>query len=323
MSHWIHFKYNKKKGRYVRSKPSPWRHLLMIVRHLLSGICIGGTFIYLFIYFVGSPGEWKLEKEHRLLLHQYMLLEARLNDALNVMSDIGQRDDNLYRMILQGEPIGENNRNAIIDNANRYDSLLSLTDAALVVSVSRKMDLLERQLYLQSRSFDEVVTLSRNQEERLRCIPAIQPVADKALRRMASGYGWRIDPIYNTRKFHSGMDFSAEQGTSVFVTGNGRVVSAGWQRGYGLCIEVEHGFGYKTRYGHLSKKNVIKGQIVKRGDKIGEVGNTGKSTASHLHYEVWLRGAAQNPINYYYLDLTPEAYDELVQRAANVGQILD
>lgn len=323
MSHWIHFKYNKKKGRYERRKPSPWRHLMMVIRHLLSGICIGGLLLYAFIYVIGSPGEWRLEKEHRLLKRQYLLMEARLDEALDVMADIGQRDDNLYRVILQGDPIGEANRNAIIDNANRYDSLLSLSDAALVVSVSRKMDLLSRQLYLQSKSFDEIVGLCQNQEERLKCIPAIQPVADKALRRMASGYGWRIDPIYNTRKFHAGMDFSAEEGTAVFATGNGRVVAAGWQRGYGLCIDVDHGYGYTTRYGHLSRKFVIKGQVVKRGDKIGEVGDTGKSTAPHLHYEVHLRGVAQNPINYYFLDLSPEAYDELVQRAANVGQILD
>jgi murein DD-endopeptidase MepM/ murein hydrolase activator NlpD len=193
----------------------------------------------------------------------------------------------------------------------------------LVLSVSRKMDLLERQLYLQSKSFDEIVALCRNQEDRLQCIPAIQPVADKNLKQVASGYGWRTDPIYNTRKFHSGMDFSANKGTDVFVTGNGRVISAGWQQGYGQCIDVDHGYGYVTRYGHLSKINVFKGRVVKRGDKIGEVGSTGKSTGPHLHYEVLLRGVPQNPADYYFMDLTPEAYDELIQRSENVGQVMD
>jgi murein DD-endopeptidase MepM/ murein hydrolase activator NlpD len=323
MSHWIHFKYNKKKGRYERSKPSPWRHLLSVAQHLMSGSLMGVILLYGFIYFVGSPREWRLEREYDLLKRQYRLLESRMDVALDVMEDIGQRDDNLYRVILQGDPIGEANRNAIIDNAYRYDSLQSLPDAQLVLSVSRKMDLLERQLYLQSKSFDEIVALCRNQEDRLQCIPAIQPVADKNLKQVASGYGWRTDPIYNTRKFHSGMDFSANKGTDVFVTGNGRVISAGWQQGYGQCIDVDHGYGYVTRYGHLSKINVFKGRVVKRGDKIGEVGSTGKSTGPHLHYEVLLRGVPQNPADYYFMDLTPEAYDELIQRSENVGQVMD
>ncbi len=323
MSHWIHFKYNKKKGRYERSKPSPWRHLLSVAQHLMSGSLMGVILLYVFIYFVGSPREWRLEREYDLLKRQYRLLESRMDVALDVMEDIGQRDDNLYRVILQGDPIGEANRNAIIDNAYRYDSLQSLPDAQLVLSVSRKMDLLERQLYLQSKSFDEIVALCRNQEDRLQCIPAIQPVADKNLKQVASGYGWRTDPIYNTRKFHSGMDFSANKGTDVFVTGNGRVISAGWQQGYGQCIDVDHGYGYVTRYGHLSKINVFKGRVVKRGDKIGEVGSTGKSTGPHLHYEVLLRGVPQNPADYYFMDLTPEAYDELIQRSENVGQVMD
>jgi murein DD-endopeptidase MepM/ murein hydrolase activator NlpD len=289
----------------------------------MSGSLMGVILLYGFIYFVGSPREWRLEREYDLLKRQYRLLESRMDVALDVMEDIGQRDDNLYRVILQGDPIGEANRNAIIDNAYRYDSLQSLPDAQLVLSVSRKMDLLERQLYLQSKSFDEIVALCRNQEDRLQCIPAIQPVADKNLKQVASGYGWRTDPIYNTRKFHSGMDFSANKGTDVFVTGNGRVISAGWQQGYGQCIDVDHGYGYVTRYGHLSKINVFKGRVVKRGDKIGEVGSTGKSTGPHLHYEVLLRGVPQNPADYYFMDLTPEAYDELIQRSENVGQVMD
>jgi murein DD-endopeptidase MepM/ murein hydrolase activator NlpD len=289
----------------------------------MSGSLMGVILLYVFIYFVGSPREWRLEREYDLLKRQYRLLESRMDVALDVMEDIGQRDDNLYRVILQGDPIGEANRNAIIDNAYRYDSLQSLPDAQLVLSVSRKMDLLERQLYLQSKSFDEIVALCRNQEDRLQCIPAIQPVADKNLKQVASGYGWRTDPIYNTRKFHSGMDFSANKGTDVFVTGNGRVISAGWQQGYGQCIDVDHGYGYVTRYGHLSKINVFKGRVVKRGDKIGEVGSTGKSTGPHLHYEVLLRGVPQNPADYYFMDLTPEAYDELIQRSENVGQVMD
>lgn len=323
MAHWIHYKYNQKKGRYERSKPTPWTRVRIVMRHLLSGTIIGALLLYAFIFWVGSPSQWRLEKEHALLKQQYQMLDARLDEALGVMEDIGQRDDNLYRIILQGDPIGDEARNQLVRNHQRYDSLLVLSDADLVVRVAQKMDMVERQLHLQSQSFDELVELCKNQEDRLRHIPAIQPVSDKNLKYMASGYGWRIDPVYHIRKFHEGMDFSAEKGTDVFATGDGQVIQAGYNKGYGLSIMVDHGYGYKTRYAHLSKKYVNRGQRVRRGDKIGEVGSTGKSTGPHLHYEVHLRDVVQNPANYYFLDLTPEQYEELIEKSDNVGQVMD
>lgn len=323
MAHWVHFKYNKEKGRYERKKPSMWRHVLTVVRHLLSGTIIGALLLYAFIFWVGSPAQWRLEREHEILQQQYKVLNQRLNESLEVLEDVGQRDDNLYRVILQGDPIGEANRNAMVRNNQRYDSLTALSDADLVIAVSQKMDMVERQLYLQSKSFDEIAELCRSQEDRLQHIPSIQPVKDKDLKTMASGFGWRVDPIYNVRKFHEGMDFSAEKGTDVFATGNGRVVSAGWDKGYGQCIVIDHGYGYKTRYAHLSKMSVRNGASVRRGDKIGEVGSTGKSTGPHLHYEVLLRGAVQNPAHYYFMDLTPEQYEEMLQRSENLGQVMD
>ncbi len=323
MANWIHFKYNKQKGRYERSTPSKWMRFQIVLRHLLSGTIIGALLLYAFIFFIGSPSQWRLEKEHELLKQQYQMLDARLDEALGVLEDIGQRDDNLYRIVLQGDPIGEAARNRLVRNHQRYDSLLALSDAALVVRVAQKMDLVERQLHRQSQSFDELVELCKTQEDRLRHVPAIQPVSNKDLKRMASGYGYRIDPIYHIKKFHEGMDFSAEKGTDVFATGDGRVIQAGFDKGYGLSIMVDHGYGYVTRYAHLSKKFVNRGQGVKRGDKIGEVGSTGKSTGPHLHYEVHLRDVVQNPANYYFLDLTPEQYEELIEMSDNVGQVMD
>lgn len=323
MANWIHFKYNKQKGRYERSTPSKWMRFQIVLRHLLSGTIIGALLLYAFIFFIGSPSQWRLEKEHELLKQQYQMLNARLDEALGVLEDIGQRDDNLYRIVLQGDPIGEAARNRLVRNHQRYDSLLALSDAALVVRVAQKMDLVERQLHRQSQSFDELVELCKTQEDRLRHVPAIQPVSNKDLKRMASGYGYRIDPIYHIKKFHEGMDFSAEKGTDVFATGDGRVIQAGFDKGYGLSIMVDHGYGYVTRYAHLSKKFVNRGQGVKRGDKIGEVGSTGKSTGPHLHYEVHLRDVVQNPANYYFLDLTPEQYEELIEMSDNVGQVMD
>jgi len=323
MAHWIHFKYNKEKGRYERKTPTKWMRFRVVMRHLLSGTIIGALLLYAFIFWIGSPSQWRLEKEHELLKQQYQMLDARLDEALGVLEDIGQRDDNLYRIVLQGDPIGDEARNRLVRNHQRYDSLLMLSDAGLVVRVAQKMDLVERQLHRQSQSFDELVELCKTQADRLKHVPAIQPVANKDLKRMASGYGYRIDPIYHIKKFHEGMDFSAEMGTDVFVTGDGRVIQAGFDKGYGLSIMVDHGYGYVTRYAHLSKKYVNRGQSVRRGDKIGEVGSTGKSTGPHLHYEVHLRGVVQNPANYYFLDLTPEQYEQLIEMADNVGQVMD
>lgn len=306
------------------SKRSFLHHILVVMRHLLSGTIIGALLLYAFIFWVGSPAQWRLEKEHQLLQQNYRHLEARLNEALDVLSDIGERDDHLYRLILQGEPIGQEARQRLVLNYARYDSLRHLDDAQLVLSVEQKMDLVERQLYLQSKSFDEVVTLIQTHEERLLHIPSIQPVKDTDLKQMASGYGWRTDPIYNVQKFHEGMDFSADAGTDVFCTGNGRVVEAGWDTGgYGLNVVVDHGFGYRTRYAHMSRKAVSVGQHVTRGQKVGEVGSTGKSTGNHLHYEVWLHDQVQNPANYYFMDLTPEQYEEMLRLAEERGNVMD
>lgn len=298
--------------------------IIVVIRHLLSGTIIGALLLYAFVFWVGSPSQWRLEREHQVLEQNYRQLNERLDEALTVLADIGERDDHLYRLILQGEPIGKEARERLVVNYARYDSLRRMNDAQLVLSVEQKMDLVERQLYLQSKSFDEVVNLIQTQEDRLLHTPSIQPVKDKDLKQLASGYGWRVDPVYNVQKFHEGMDFSADTGTDVFCTANGRVIEAGWNTGgYGLNVVVDHGYGYKTRYAHLSKKNVNVGQQLTRGQKLGEVGCTGKSTGSHLHYEVWLRDVVQNPANYYFMDLDPEAYERLLRLAEERGNVMD
>ena len=200
---------------------------------------------------------------------------------------------------------------------------MELPSAKLVVNTTQKMDLLERQLYIQSKSFDEVLALCKKHDEMLECIPAIQPVSNKDLKQTASGYGTRIDPIYKTVKFHSGMDFSANVGTPVYATGNGVVRKAGWEGLYGNCIQIDHGFGYVTRYAHLSKIDVRVGQKVVRGETIGKVGTTGKSTGPHLHYEVMVKGQIVNPVNYYFMDLNADDYDRMVEIAANHGKVFD
>lgn len=291
--------------------------------HLFSGISLGGIFFLIFVSTVDSPEEKQLGLEKSRMQAQYKLLQRQLNDAQEVLTDLQQRDDNLYRVVFQAEPISLEVRKASASNTEYYKQLLDMTNSEIVVATSKKMNEIRKQIFIQSKSYDDLVLLSKNKEEMLECIPAIQPVLNKDLTRLASGYGWRMDPVYHTRRFHQGMDFAAPVGTEIFATGNGNVISAGWKQGYGNCIEINHGFGYLTLYGHMSALKAKVGQKVKRGDVIGLVGNTGKSTGPHLHYEVHLRGEVMNPQNYYFLDLSPEDYDRMVQMSNNTGQMMD
>jgi murein DD-endopeptidase MepM/ murein hydrolase activator NlpD len=270
-----------------------------------------------------SPTERDLREENSKLLTQYNIVSRQLGDALEVLQDIQDRDDNLYRVIFQAAPISQAIRQVGYNNTNRYEELMNLADFELVVNTTQKLDLLNKQLYIQSKSFDEVVELCKNHNETLQCIPAIQPVANKDLKHTASGYGLRTDPVYGVLRFHHGMDFSAPIGTSIYATGSGTVTSAGWRTGFGNTVEIDHGFGYETLYGHLSGYKVKVGQKIMRGEIIGTVGSTGKSTGPHLHYEVHINGKPVNPINYYSMDLTAEEYDRMLQIAENHGQVLD
>ena len=318
----VYYIYNPRTRTYDRIYPTVRQRFLSILRRLFVGMGLGaGCFILFFILF-GSPSEKELRIENARMEAQYNVLSKRLDDASTVLKDIQQRDDNLYRVVLQADPIADGIRQTGY-KGNRYEEFMDLANADLVVNTTQKLDLLRKQLYIQSKSFDEVVSLCKNHNELLLCIPAIQPIANKDLKKTASGYGIRIDPIYKTTKFHSGMDFSANPGTDVYATGNGTIVSAKWEAGYGNTIEINHGFGYRTRYAHLKSMKVKAGQKVVRGEIIGGVGSTGKSTGPHLHYEVLIKGKTTNPVNFYFMDLSAEDYDKMIQMAANHGKVYD
>lgn len=319
----VYYIYNPKTRTYDRIYPTVRQRALSILRRLFVGMGLGaGSFIVLLLIF-GSPSEKELRIENSRLLAQYNVLSRRLDEALGVMQGIQQRDDNLYRVVLQADPVADAVRKAGYGGTNRYEELMDMANSELVVNTTQKMDMLNRQLYIQSKSFDEVVDLFKNHDEMLKCIPAIQPVSNKNLKQTASGYGLRIDPIYKTTKFHSGMDFSANIGTPVYATGDGRVIKVGWESGYGKIIKIDHGFDYVTWYAHLNNYKVRVGQRVVRGEVIGEVGNTGKSTGPHLHYEVHVKGKVVNPVNYYFMDLSAEDYDKMIELAANHGKVFD
>ena len=291
--------------------------------YIIGGICIGAICFSVLQYFYPSPREASLMQENNNLKAQYKVMEQQLDQLQAVQADLMQRDENLYRAILGADPIPATTRTATSRNVEYYDSLARMTNTQLVAELQRKVDVLERELFVQARSYEEIMELVKEQEIRMENIPAIQPVLNKDLTRIASGYGWRVDPVYHTSRFHEGMDFTAPTGTDIYATGNGKVVYSGWRQGYGETVEVDHGYNYITRYAHCSKRLVKVGQEVKRGDIIALVGSTGKSTGPHLHYEVRYNGKAVDPRNFYFYDLNPEEYDLMVQLSGNMGNMMD
>ena len=266
----------------------------------------------------------RLKSEIENLVTQYDILSKKMTQIDLVLDDIQQRDDNIYRVIFEADPIPSSIRKAGFGGVNRYKDIRNFSNSELVIEVAKKADKLSKQLYIQSKSFDEVINLAKNKADMLASIPAIQPIANKDLGRVASGYGYRIHPIYKTRKLHTGMDFTAPQGTPIYSTGDGKIEKVKRSRkGYGNHVIIDHGYGYQTLYAHMKKYIVYRGQKVKRGEIIGYVGSTGTSVAPHLHYEVMKNKRKINPVNYYYNDLSPEEYEKMLEISSQNNQSFD
>lgn len=293
----------------------------------ILGMFLGGfllLLIYLSIPSLETPREKILNRELANMQLQFELLNRKMTEVEEVLADVAQRDDKIYRIYFEADPIPEEQRRAGFGGVNRYRDLEGFDNSRLITSTSRRMDILTKQIVVQSRSLDEITVLASEKEKLLAAIPAIQPVANEDLSRMASGYGWRNDPFTKVRKFHHGMDFTAPRGTPIYATGDGKVMKADNRAsGYGNHIVIDHGFGYETLYAHLHKYNIRVGQQVKRGDVIGFVGSTGRSQAPHLHYEVIKDGERINPINFYYGNLTAEEFEILLRKSQQENQSLD
>ena len=321
----VHYSFNPHTLKYEKVVRD-WRYYLKRVFGILGlGVASGALFFFLYITFIQSPVERQLVEENNMIRTQFKVLNRQLDDAIKIMEIIEERDDNFYRVMLETDSIPISMRKGTSSLTARYDKWKNLRVGDIVKETTQKMDVLNRMLYIQSSSFDELVDLALKNEDRLKHIPAIMPVMNKDLKRTASGYGYRIDPIYQTKRFHKGMDFSAEVGTEIYATGAGTVTFAGWKQGYGHCVMIDHGYDYETLYAHCSKikKGLRRGSKVQRGDVIAYVGNTGKSTGPHLHYEVHVDGQPQNPSHYYYLDLSPDQYDEMIRIASDSGKMFD
>ena len=300
-----------------------WDRIKKTGRFLLASLFFGGLSLIFLNQFVESPKEKILHRELSNMQLNYDLLNRKIDQAEEVLLGIQERDDKLYRVYFEAEPISSAVRNSGFGGINRYKKLEGYSNSSLVIESSKKLDILAKQLYTQSKSLDDIVTLAENKEELFLHIPAIQPVANDNLKRMASGYGYRMHPILKYRKFHSGMDFSAKVGTPIYATGDGVVIKVLTTGGYGNHIVIDHGFGYETLYGHMSAFNVKKRQKVKRGEVIGYVGSTGLSSGPHLHYEVHKNKKVMNPVNYYYNDLTAAEYDILLKMSQEENQSMD
>lgn len=320
----VFYRYNPQTLSYERVYPSIKNKILIVLRHLGSGMLIGFGGLILFLYIFGSPEAEGLKKENRMLRMQYDILSKRIDQAFRILEPIQERDDYMYRAIYQAEPIAQSIRTSGVGGMGRYQELENISNSDLILQTVQKMDILDKQLYVQSNSLDEILGMVRNQKDRIHHTPSIVPVADKDLKRVASGYGLRIHPIYGIAKMHNGMDFTAPTGTHVYATADGVVqVAKDVGGGYGKYVDLDHGYNYVTRYAHLSKINVRVGQKVLRGEVIGEVGNTGLSTGPHLHYEVLLRGNPQNPAYYYHGDLSNDEFEEMLQVSSTRGNIMD
>ncbi len=291
---------------------------------LATALVFSAAIIALAYQFLDSPKEKQLKRELSTMSLQYDILQQRMELASGVLKELQHNDDNIYRVIFEADPIPSTVRQAGYGGVNKYKALEGYDNSELMVETTKRLDRIMKQVYVQSKSFDEVFELAKNKKELLASIPGIQPIANKDLTRIASGYGYRIHPIYKTSIMHTGIDFTAPIGTEIYSTGNGVVQKVEREgRGYGNNVVINHGFGYETLYAHMSKIAVRQGQRVVRGDIIGYVGSTGSSTGPHCHYEVIKNGSKIDPINYFFNDLTSEQYEKVLEISSKYNQSFD
>ncbi|MBF8151365.1 M23 family metallopeptidase [Winogradskyella sp. F6397] len=295
-----------------------------VAAFLTAAALFGFLAVFIASQYIQSPKERQLARELQNMELQYELINKRMDDAIAALENVEERDNAIYRLYFEANPIPTEQRRAGFGGINRYKKFEGFDNTKLIAESNKRLDILEKAIVVQSKSLDEIAKLAEDKEKFLEAIPAIQPISNENMTRMASGYGYRTDPFTKVRKFHYGMDFTAPRGTPIYASGDGVIKRADSRStGYGNHIRIDHGYGYISLYAHMYKFNVKVNQRVKRGDLIGYVGSTGRSEAPHLHYEIFKDGERINPINFYYGNLSAEEYDILLRKASLENQSLD
>lgn len=297
---------------------TPLRVKLLRLFSVLSGIVVGAALvIYVYNRFFPKPTEIAANKRYELLKDNYKQLSSKLQVLQEQMAALETRDNEVYRSIFEANPLPDSARAKLIEKKKEIEKVKVMDGFELGKGIAQQLNNINARMVYQFKSYDNIALLIKDQGTKLTCIPAIQPVSNKQLNRIASGFGMRIDPVYGTPKFHKGLDFTAPQGTPIYATGNGTVIESGLSTsGYGNHVIINHGYGYQTLYGHMVRIKARRGQKVKRGEVIGWVGSTGKSTGPHCHYEVHINSHEVDPVYFFYNDLNAEQYDRLLKLAA-------
>ncbi len=320
----IKYYYNTNTLRYEKLETPLRVKLLRVFGFIAAALVTAALISYVAFQFIGSPKEKILEQQNKTLKDNYKDLEVDLKSMQQQMQELEKRDNDVYRAIFEANPIPDSARAKELQDELETATVEKIKDNQLATSIAATLNNLRSRLTAQKKSYDEVDDLVKNKELLLSHTPAIQPVSNKDLSRIASGFGSRIDPVYKTVKFHYGLDFAAPQGTPIYATADGTVITAGSTgSGYGNHVIINHSYGYETLYGHMVRVKVRGGQAIKRGEVIGWVGSTGKSTGPHCHYEVHKYGNKIDPIYFFYNDLTPAQFDQLLKKAAASNQSLD
>lgn len=316
----VKYHFNTKSLTVENIQETTWDKIKGFLRIVLAGMVFSIIVLSIGYTVFDSPTEKALRREIEQYRTQYQILNDRLNILNAVLADLQERDDHIYRVIFEAEPIPTSVRKASFGGADRYSHLEGLNNSEMIIATTQRVDRIARQLYVQSNSFDEVFEMARNKADMLASIPAIMPIA-RGTDRLVSGFGYRIHPIFKRLRMHTGVDFAAPTGTPIFATGNGVIVRAEHDHsGYGLMVKIDHGFGYRTLYAHLSKISVRVGQRVSRGEVLGLVGSTGLSVGPHLHYEVIRNGRTVNPVSYFFHDLSPQEFEQIYEISSRINQ---
>jgi len=320
----IKYYYNTHTLRYEKLV-TPFRvKLLRVFAFLATAFVTAALISYFAFQFVGSPNEKFLRIQNQAMQEDLEDLSDSVKQIQLKMIELERRDNSVYRSIFEATPLPDSARANYLERQKEIATVESMSNNQLVRSIAQTVSNLRNRIAAQNASYREITNLINNKEKLLAATPAIQPVSNKDLNRIASGFGYRIDPIYKTVKFHAGLDFTAPQGTPIYATADGVVKTAGFSDGgYGNHVVINHGYGYETLYGHMYRVKVRSGQSVKRGDLIGYVGSTGKSTGPHCHYEVHKNGQKLDPVYFFYNDLSPQQFDQLLKRASASNQSFD